>query len=299
MGIKENYERIKEAISLLKYSREYLSNDEKPYLFGNLDDLRKGVELLSEIDFLESYVDELKKDSGIFDTHKNSEKFVSSQENIIVRNVEYLRAGLTFLLDYFDKTTKNEKNLDAITIKLPELNSFDDLNKISNELKKAIELPIIDAGIDKSKTEIISADRGSIWLNVALGTIGAVKLIAGIVWAASVIRKKRAEAKIFEEHAKTLELKNDALKDIINAQKIQVKNILNAEAQAIASEHYDHTDPETIKRLELSISTTSDLIDRGVKILPTGNSNDSLKELFPDYDKLNLIQSTIKQIRNE
>jgi hypothetical protein len=209
-----------------------------------------------------------------------------------------LNIGISFLLHHFDKQTENEKNIDGISIKLPELNSFDTLSKISNELKKAIELPINDSGIENGKTEIISAERGSIWLNIGLGTVAAVKLVASITWAATYIRKKKAEAKIFEEHAKTLELKNDALHSIVDAQKQQLNNILQAEALAIISEQYNHNDPETLKRLELSINTTADLIDRGVKILPT-SENESVKELFPDYKNLNLIQSAIKQIKNE
>ena len=176
--------------------------------------------------------------------------------------------------------------------------SGDSLSKISNELKKAIELPINDSGIENGKTEIISAERGSIWLNISLGTVAAVKLVASITWAATYIRKKKAEAKIFEEHAKTLELKNEALSSIVDAQKEQLSNILQAEAIAIISEQYNHNDPETLKRLELSINTTANLIDRGVKILPT-TENESIKELFPDYKNLNLIQSAIKQIKNE
>ena len=50
-----------------------------------------------------------------------------------------------------------------------------------------------------------------------------------------------------------------------------------------------------LQRLKLSISTVSDLIDRGAKILPTSNSEE-VKKLFPDFDKLSLIQSAIKKI---
>jgi hypothetical protein len=300
MGIRENYQTLKNALKHLYVKSEYISgeNGGKPYLISDISNLKKGIELLENIDFLEVYINDLKENSGLFKTFKEKDSFNSTQDTLIKENINSLRTGIIFLLNYFDEQTVNEKDIDGISVKLPELGSFDELNKISNDLKKAIELPINDAGIENGKTEIVSAERGSIWLNIALGTAAAVKLVASITWAATYLRKKKAEAKIYEEYTKTLELKNDALSSIIDAQKQQLKNILEAEVQAIISEQYNHNDPETLKRLELSINTTADLIDRGVKILPT-SENDSIKELFPDYKNLNLIQSAIKQIKNE
>jgi hypothetical protein len=300
MGIRENYQTLKNALKHLYVKSEYISgeNGGKPYLISDISNLKKGIELLENIDFLEVYINDLKENSGLFKTFKEKDSFNSTQDTLIKENINSLRTGIIFLLNYFDEQTVNEKDIDGISVKLPELGSFDELNKISNDLKKAIELPINDAGIENGKTEIVSAERGSIWLNIALGTAAAIKLVASITWAATYLRKKKAEAKIYEEYTKTLELKNDALSSIIDAQKQQLKNILEAEVQAIISEQYNHNDPETLKRLELSINTTADLIDRGVKILPT-SENDSIKELFPDYKNLNLIQSAIKQIKNE
>ena len=112
-----------------------------------------------------------------------------------------------------------------------------------------------------------------------------------------MIKKKRAEAKIFEQHTRTLELKNDAISLFLDAQKTQLNNILDAEANAIADKNYNHNDPETIERLKLSINTVSDLMDKGVKILPV-NEDQEIQKQFPDYSKLNLIESSIKQITN-
>lgn len=300
MGIRESYKILEEGLKNLNFKKEYISgeNGGKPYKISNIHNLKNSIEILSEIDFLENYTQDLIKNSGLFSTFKDTDNFNTQQEGIISRNIDSLHIGIAFLLNYFDKETADEKDVDGISIKLPELNSFDSLSKISNDLKKAIELPINDSGIENGKTDIISAERGSIWLNIGLGTVAAVKLVASITWAATYIRKKKAEAKIFEEHAKTLELKNDALTSIVDAQKQQLNNVLQAEALAIITEQYNHNDPETLKRLELSINTTADLIDRGVKILPTTES-ESIKELFPDYKNLNLIQSAIKQIKNE
>ncbi|MBS4063365.1 MAG: hypothetical protein KGZ74_02345 [Chitinophagaceae bacterium] len=107
--------------------------------------------------------------------------------------------SISILLPFFSRE-------DLLLINIPELKSFDELSKFSVDLKKGIELPVIEKEI-QGQVEIVSAGNGSIVLYVTLGTILAVKLIAGVCWAAAVIRKKNVEANIFEQHAKTLKLK--------------------------------------------------------------------------------------------
>lgn len=148
--------------------------------------------------------------------------------------------------------------------------------------------------IEKLKNK--GADRGSIIFYVSLGAAAAVKLIGVICWSAAVIRRKRAEARILEEHAKTLQLKNESLRDLIEAQREQLRNITQGEAERIVRTHYDQNDPEAVERLKLSINSISELIDRGVTILPNGNDRETLKS-FPDYSQLSLIESTIKQLK--
>ena len=171
------------------------------------------------------------------------------------------------------------------------------MGKLSNELKKAIEIPVNEQ--DKGgKINIQYAEPGSIWLIISVGTSAAVNLIAGLSWASAVYRKKRAEAKMFEEYAKTLELKNQALEDLVEAQKTQLKHILNSEAEEIAKGHFKSSSQETIERLKLSIGSISNLIDRGSQILPSSDDKDVIK-LFPDYLNLDLIESKIKKLKSE
>jgi hypothetical protein len=184
---------------------------------------------------------------------------------------------------------------DLLYIRLPDFKSFDELAKYSKDLQKAIEIPITDSAIN-GEVNIIGADQGSVILYVAIGTLAAVKLIAGICWSAAVIKKKNAEANMFIEHARTLELKNDALESIIDAQKKQLKNIADSEANALANGLLNHNDPETISRLKLSMEIIANLIDKGGKILPM-TKDENIQKSFPNYNALDLIESSIRQIQ--
>ena len=292
MNIKEYKQEIIDNFQQVSFYSSYASGDDpdKPYRASNLKILREAIRNLENIELIEPEIAVLKKTS-LFSNNKDEDFFTGVEKNKIESNVQRINIGLDFLLKYESRYQLVDEGLD---IKLPEIQNFDDLSKLATDLKKAIELPVLDIG-DGSYIKIEGAESGSIWLKVAIGTFSAVNLIAGICWAAAVIRKKKAEAKIFEEHARTLELKNEALDAIVGAQKIQLKNIIDSEAKAILENHYNSNDPEVLARLKLSLSTLSDLIDRGTQILPASDNKDVIK-MFPDYSNLNLIESKTKKL---
>lgn len=295
MNFIEFHSTIEKNLPFLNFTTKYdNSNQDSPYLAIGLSDFRRALNNIEEIPYISEEINQF-KNSEIFKSSRDEVRLTSSEDTHLKGASSRLKIKLNTFLEIAEQS-KLFGSPDTLYIKIPEIGSFDDLSKYANDLKKAIELPITDEAIN-GKVEILSAEEGSIIFFISVGTIAAIKLVAGICWAAAVIKKKRAEAKIFEQHTKTLELKNEAISLFVDAQKTQLNNILQAEANAIASKHYKHNDPETIERLKLSINTVSDLIDRGVKILPVNEDQDIQKQ-FPDYSKLNLIESSIKQISN-
>lgn len=293
MNFIEYHEKISQAIPLLTFNSKYISGDQEfNYETSNLSQLRKGIHLIEDLPIVENEVKDLKT-SWLFESTVENQKITNTENSTIISPLSLLKIKLSTLKDIAERS-KIYNNNQTILIRIPEIQSFDKLIQYGKDFKKAIEIPIIDESIGGDVT-ILSADEGSVIFYVALGSVAAVKLVAGICWAAGVIKKKNAEANIFEEHARTLELKNEALEIFVNAQKAQMKNILDAEAKAIANNMYNHNEPETIERLKLSITTVSELIDKGVNILPVSKDED-IQKSFPDYTNLNLIESTIKKL---
>lgn len=280
-------------ISLQGRTRKDISNN-FTYNIQNVNELRQHLLTIQDIPYLEPQLQTILY-SVLFRTTLD-EISISRQEYLTLNSeIGALRIKLQVLKDIAEHDTTIMAE-DILSVRVPSLNSFDALGKFATDLKRSIEIPIIDSGID-SNIEIIGAGKGSVILYISVGGLLAINLIGGICWSAAVIRRKMAEAKIFEEHARTLKLKNDSLQNLVEAQNTQIKNILQAEAEAIAAKHYTASDPETIERLKLSINTVSDLIDKGVKIMPQ-TGNEDIRKSFPDYSQLNLIESTIKQLRN-
>lgn len=295
MNFIEYFVPLKEAKEALSLNSKYISNaGDKAYRFEGLSNFRNKMEALVDIGLLAKDLEDLKS-TALYSTTLDWIQVDNKTNSQIIAMLFEIEIKVDFMLDIIEASELMGKE-DLLYIKLPEFKSFDELAKYSKELQKAIELPIIDDAIG-GEVNIIGADQGSVILYVALGTIAAVKLIAGICWSAAVIKKKNAEANIFTQQAKTLELKNEALDSLIIAQGQQLKNIADAEATALANGLLNHNDPETIGRLRMSMEIISNLIDKGGKILPM-SKDESVQKAFPNYSALDLIESSIRQIKS-
>lgn len=295
MNINEHYNLLSEVHPYLAIKSSYVSNNgDKPYKFSNLFQFRNQFDRLIELDLISNEVDALKQ-TPLYSTSADYVHVTSKEESRINTILFAIDNKIELMLDMINKNGLIGQD-DLLFIKLPKFKAFDELSRYSRDLQKAIELPITDPAI-KGEVNIIGADKGSVILYVSLGTIAAVKLVAGICWSAAVIRKKNAEAKAFEEHAKTLVLKNDALEAVIEGLKLQQKNVAEAEATALANGLLNHNDPETIERLKLSMDIISNMIDKGAKILPM-SKNDDIQKAFPNYNALDLIESSIRQLQS-
>ena len=292
MNYREIYNLAKENVEKLTFSHNYKSGAESPYELGGLNKLRHVISEFEQVPFLKPGINELRQ-GVLFSTTGNKILTSVSSHTQIDNFVKRLKIGLEFFIEQFESNHDIDSET-TLAIKLPLVKTFNNLSKVANDFKKAIEIPLLDSKIE-SELEIKTAEPGSIWLMVGVGTTIAINLVGAIAWAAAVIKRKNAEADIFIQHAKTLELKNEQIKLYVEAQKTQLENILQNEAEAIASKHYSDQDPETLERLKLSISTVADLIEKGAIILPTSKSDD-IKQLFPEYGKLSLIESAIKKI---
>ena len=285
---KKNYVKL-----ILNY--EYLSKGEINYRLKDLSKLREAILKFDSLIYLESNIDKL-KEGPLFNASNDSIDLKTSEFSKISSFVNKLRTGLEFFILQFES---NDLELDDtnLNIKLPQFKNFSDLSIVAKDFKKSLEIPLLDSKID-SDLNILSAEPGSIWLIIGVGSLLAVKLVGRIAWSAAVLKKKNSEAKIFEQHARTLELKNEHFESMVQAQKIQLNNLLEREANAISKEYYTADSPESIERLKLSITTISNLIDKGAQILPISTSDD-VKQLFPEYEKLSLLESAIKKISEE
>jgi hypothetical protein len=294
MKIKELKVLLKEALTNLTFKYEESKQGNTTIsVFSNLDQYRNGISILEDSDLLKKETDGI-RNSPIFKTAKD---FV----NLNVQEGRALKPQLDELFRITSSVTESIEQIggdtekDSISIKLPDVNDFEDLSKFSADFHKILNQTIVNKQIN-GQVRIDSVENGSIWLDVYLGSATAVSLIGGLAWASAVVYKKIQEGRLIEKHVESLGVKNASLKEIQVKQKEALGLMIDAEANNLYNENFEGDNNEQIERLKLSIKMFSNLIDKGAEIHPALNQPESVKNLYPKMKNLQSLESKIKKI---
>jgi hypothetical protein len=292
MKIKELKSNFSDIIKELNF--EYKENPNNAViLFTKLTGFRKAVNKLETTGLLAKEVKELYS-SVIFTTNRNNVSLNTKEARELISKIDNLY-NLVSSLDSTFKEIGGEVNDNSISIKLPEVTDFEDLSKFSSDFHKILNQSIVNDEIN-GQVRIDSVENGSIWLDVYLGSSAAVTLIGSLTWSAAVIFKKLKEGQLIEQHVRSLEIKNDSLKEIQEKQKQVLDLMIDAEAKSLYDENFNGDNNEQIGRLKLSVKMLSSLIEKGAEIHPALNQPEKVINLFPDMKNLNSIESRIKKL---
>lgn len=286
-------QQLQNILNRLKWDSKSMAAGAQMQISG-LTNIRSVVNDLENLKLFEDIISVLGS-SAIFTT-VNDQMTLQSQEGREI--VSYLTLLKTLSENFLDVliNTVPEEDINSINIKLPPVNDFDELSKVSREIHLGLTQVIFNEEIN-GQTKIVSVENGSIWLNVFVGAT-AVTVIASLVWASAVIYKKILEGKLLAEQVRGLKVKNDSLEDILSAQKAETELMITAEAEHITSEHFKENIPENIERIKNSIIIFADLIEKGAEIHPALVAPENVNNLFPDPTKLIGVESKIKRIAN-
>jgi hypothetical protein len=173
-----------------------------------------------------------------------------------------------------------------------------DLGQVADDLQSirvALGQVILQPGIDGTMT-VENVDNGSLAMLLTVG-VPAVSAIAGLVWAAAVIYKKIQEGRLVERYVQGLDEHNSMLHQLRESQGVLLRRLVEAEARHLDREIFgEEEDPERLARIKFSIEKFADLIERGTQVHPALVAPESVKNLFPDFQKLSGVESRIKQI---
>ncbi len=295
MKLRRIKRTLEKNIVHLSYKREYLSGNQPGYLYTDLNNLKSALEKVKDLGLYESLISEIQT-TIIFSTLQDEIILTDSKEDTrLKKGLEVVRSGCHALLMILRELYDEEEDESTVYIRMPKIKDLEDLSKKSKLLNAAISQSILDPGI-KGTIKVRSFDIGSLWISITVGSVAAVKLIGGIAWAAAVIRKKKAEFKKFEYHVKCLEIKNESMEDLKDAQKKQLDLCLKAEANNLASQFFKGNDAEKTERIKYSIKLIADLMDKGVEIHPALNAPKEVGHFFPDFKRLGVIESRIQEL---
>jgi len=295
--------RLKEVSKILKDNVDKLNIPQTPISgtqnvkVANLNLFRNAINNIEETGLFKGEINQIKTTDAYASTI-DLLTLPSSQYNHLYSLANYIKTGATTFINGVNENISLNYSDNVISIKLPNKLDLGELAKTIELLKKSLSIPLADSEINDT-IEINSFESGSFWIDVLVHSTEAVALIAAIAWAGAFINKQYLETKIHWAYIDSLQNKNEHLKDLREASKKQLDLLVEAEAQNLQATFYTGEDSERIQRLTLSIECMSKLIEKGTEIHPNLLASESLKNSFPSFKNLNLIESKTKQIKNE
>jgi len=288
--------RLREIQQILKsvdFEKTRLEIDYHSNILSNIGNFKLFLDVVDQLSIYDNELSELYK-SGIYKTSQNSLQLESKESRDIYSIACYLNDSASSLSLVFKKLLP-ASNEDSVNVKLPEPSDFEDLVKTMSTLQKSLSQVVVHKDID-GYVNINNWEHGSYWIELILGTQAAVAVVSSIAWAAAVVSKKYNENKILEKTVRSLDIKNESLEDILKSQKEMTRILVEAEANQVVDKHFTDRDPEQIKRVQASIKTFAKLIQDGAEVHSSLMAPEEVKNLFPDYKKIDLITSKIKQL---
>ncbi|QHT69749.1 hypothetical protein GXP67_25425 [Rhodocytophaga rosea] len=286
--------KIKDGL-YLSSTATTLSNtpENSTYKIENIRQVRYLLNLLNETGLFQDNIEELKKTS-LYRTPYDEEVIGGKEFNNIKLNFDIIKLGVQGVLLLLNKIL-NKSEHDTIRIKLPDTEDLKEISKYLNEFEKILSLTILHEDIG-GQIKVVNIYQGSVWIEIYVGSALAVPLIGGIVWAAAVINKKINEGKIIKQYSEGLKIKNESMRDLMEAQKQFIEMTLDFEANHLYLENYRAKDPEQLGRLKHSIQLMQELIQKGAEVHPALSAPESIQNLFPKQQELPLIESKIKRL---
>jgi|GEM_PF-3227756 len=215
----------------------------------------------------------------------------------IISGANHLKESVDRYVSYIEPFALNNAEEDSIDVKFIHISDLDELEKTINQLKRALNAPVFELD---GRVEIQQVNSGSILITLVI--IGAfanqiVRMVANLIWAAVAIKNKAHQSQVFIEHGRTLELKNDMLELIKEQAKHSLEKGKESEAQHIINEFLpEKNSPENLVNFKASIDMFDALLEKGAEFYPSIKAAEEVKQLFPDFNALNLIESKIKML---
>jgi len=262
----------------------------------NINAFKDAISILKNIPILQQDIDNI-LDSVLYRTSQDI-LFISSG-NYRVYQIGMDIIGKAKLLLQIANQLYPPLQENTISIKIADTADLKVINQTIKTIEQVLYILVADEAINSSVT-VENWEHGSFWLNLYTGSFLAVGIISSAAWSAAVVAKKMQEDKILEQKVRSLELGNKYLEDLVEKQKQLLDELIDLETSAIVDKHLDATqDAERISRIRQSIRMLAELIQQGTEINPALTAPEDVKNLFPDYSRLEHITSKVKQIEHK
>jgi hypothetical protein len=225
--------------------------------------------------------------SSIYTTSADSIKVQDSEYNSIYLMHSNVVNGIAAFLDFFRDLLPPEDDA-SVSIKIPDPADFNEAVEFQSDILIAISQNVVNPKIG-GKVILKAWEPGSFRLTLNLGSSLAVGLVGGMASAATKALKKHQEGKTFEHMVKGLDVKTEAIQEVLRGLQVYVNLLLGIEAKKLNAKNFgESANSEQEARLIHGIKLFMGLIEKGAEIEPSLKASAGVKDLFPDFSTLAL-----------
>jgi hypothetical protein len=223
--------------------------------------------------------------SIVFETSLDSLVVDHSSYSALTSSLSTLRERSISLFDALQDLIQDDSQ-ETVSFKLPDSIKFDELSHLIEDLKKILEQSFVNEYIN-GKVDFQGFDRGSAWLELAVGSLLAVQILGGMVKFIQDFIDFQQKHKAKEIMLKDLDVQADARKQISEALKKELDLFADQGIQSLLQQAGVPKDNNELKaRFEYSIKTLSQWIERGLEVHPSLTAPPETQRLFPDAERI-------------
>ena len=266
------------------------------YVVTNFQEAIDSINNLKEFDFIQDALNNLVQIEDIYFNKAREDKVIldSATYSAFESIISSIKDKCDTVIKLINEAIPDQSE-SSISIKLPDFQDLTKLSEFFNDLDKALTQSLVNEVI-KGKVQLQNFDSGSYWVEVAIGGATAMQFVAGLTWTAAVVRKKFLEGDLLKKKVESMGIKNEALEEVKNALTAELDLLIEVESKNLLENQKIDYDHEFLGRVKFSVKTLAKLIYEGTEIHHSLMAPEEVKNLFPDFKKIEAIQSKIKQL---
>lgn len=290
MRLRDLKKLIGENVKSLTFDNEQRGAD---FVVSDFHDAIEAILNMKNISFLRKDIMNIQSIEDIF--YNRNERVIvnNSMFSAFTHALDTIRLKCHVALDMLSDVLPEQDEFSA-SIKLPNYTTLAELAEFFSKIDKIFNQTFTHENIE-TIPKLQNFDSGSFWVEIVVGTT-ALTFLVSMTWAAAVVRKKLLEGDLLEQQVRSYELKNDAMEALKDGFKKSLDTVVEVETRNLLNNSNIDYDNEYLERAKYSVKALGELLYQGAEIHTAIDAPEAVQNLLPDYSKLDLISSTVKQL---
>lgn len=274
---------FKNLLPKLNVTTETLSNG---YIkISKFKDAVSAVTNISDIGIFKKTAETILKNEALSISLMDEIALPKKEADVFISNLDKLKTDVQYLIRISNEIYE-EEDLNSVSFKLPENQSLKEVSKTFTDLDMILTQSLVNSYLNGQIT-IGHFDRGSLWLNIILGSNAALLFLSGLVKLYFDSKERELAIKAKEHAIKDLDLQVGFREEIRTAILAKIdKEDEDSFNKLLDENNIPKDDNEYIERIKHSKDLLFKLLDKGLQVHPAITNNNQNENILPDSAKM-------------